>query len=342
MRVTMGRVAGLLFLVGSATTVVAIALPHSPQADIAGFWGIAIGTALGAALLLGFSARLPNWLYPGVMVVGTAIVSLSLYFNGERHGGPPADNEVLYLWVALYSGYFFSRTKMIAQLIVIGGAYAGALLAIHPGQIGFTRWLITFSMVSVAASLVHALKLRNDQLVARLFEAARTDRLTGLANRQGFDERLELELARGRRTAQPIALILADIDYFKELNDRLGHQAGDAALSAVGQVAREIGRSIDTMARIGGDEFAAILPDTDALGAFDLAERLRREVAALPPGRREPLTMSFGVVEFPTHGQTAEGLIRAADDALYEAKRHGRDRGVVQQMAAPRRMLRAH
>jgi diguanylate cyclase (GGDEF)-like protein len=334
----MGHVAGVLFAFGAVTTIAAILLPHSAQADVSGFWALAAGTALGALLLLWLAERLPEPAYQGVMLLGTTIVSLSLYFNGERHGGPSADNEVLYLWVALYAGYFFTRTQMLVQLAAIGAAYAGALLAIHPGQIGFTRWLITVGMVSVAAGLVHLLKLRNEQLVARLFRAARTDLLTGLANRQGFNERLELELARGRRTGCPMALLLADIDGFKELNDRLGHPAGDVALSEVGAVARAVGRTIDTMARIGGDEFAAILPDTDAGGAFDLAERLRSEVAELRGVRDEPLTMSFGVVEFPLHGASAESLIRAADSALYQAKRLGRNRSVVMPVDASARM----
>lgn len=325
----MGRVAGLLYLAGSLTTVLAILLPHSPQADIGGFWAIAAGTAAGAALLLGSHRRLPPLTYQGLIAVGSLIVSLSVYFNGERHGGPAADNEVLYLWVALYSGYFFTRTQMAIQLAVIAVAYAGTLLAIDPGQIGFTRWLITVGMVSVAAALVHALKLRNDQLLARLHEAARTDLLTGLVNRQGFDERLELELARGRRIARPIALVLGDIDAFKELNDRFGHPTGDAALAAVGRAARRAVRSVDTMARIGGDEFAAILPDTDADGGFALAERLRAAVIELQHGADESLTMSFGVVEFPTHGQTCDSLIRAADRALYLAKDGGRNRSVA-------------
>lgn len=331
----MGRIAGLLFLVSSVMTVVAIIFPHSPKADLEGFWAIAAGTAVAATLLLGWSRRLPAWSYQAIMLLGSVIVALSLYFNGERHGGPAADNEVLYLWIALYSGYFFTRAQIIAQLVVVAGTYAAALLAIHPGQVGFTRWFITIGMVSVAGGLVHALKCRNDRLVARLFEAVRTDLLTGLMNRQGFDERFELELERGRRTAEPVSLVLADIDGFKELNDRFGHPAGDAALTAVGRLARDAGRKIDTMARIGGDEFAAILPATDTDGAFELAERLRDEVSDLRNGDGEPLTMSFGLVEFPVHGKTRETLIQAADRALYRAKELGRNRSVVHRVELP-------
>lgn len=325
----MGPVAGLLYLVGSLITVAAILFPHSPKADVEGFWFIAAGTAVAAAALLGSHEHLPAWVYQGVMALGTVIISLTIYFNGERLGGPAADNEVLYMWIALYSGYFFTRAQMIVQLVIVAAAYAVTLLVVHPGQIGYTRWFITMGMVALAGSLVHILKRRNDELVERLFEAVRTDLLTGLVNRQGFDERFELELERARRSAQPVALVLGDIDGFKELNDRLGHPAGDDALTAVGRLASGVVRAIDTMARIGGDEFAAILPATGTDGAFELAERLRDEVPRLRNGHGEPLTMSFGIVEFPIHGETRDALVQAADRALYEAKGLGRNCSVV-------------
>ncbi len=325
----MGHVAGLLYLVGAVITVAAIIFPHSPKADITGFWAIAAGVAVVAAVLLRWHERFPAWVYQVVMVLGTLTISLTLYFNGERLGGPAADNEVLYIWIALYSGYFFTRVQLTAQLAIVALAYAVTLLVVHPGQIGFTRWFITVGMVALAGGLVHVMKRHNDELVERLSEAVRTDLLTGLVNRQGFDERFELELERARRTGHPVALVLADIDGFKELNDRFGHPAGDVALTAVGRLAHEAGRTMDTMARIGGDEFAAILPATGTDGAFELAERLRDGVPQLQNGYAEPLTMSFGIVEFPLHGQTREALVRAADRALYEAKGLGRNRSVV-------------
>ncbi len=337
----MVRVAGLLFLAGSVMTVLAIAFPHSPEADVRGFWAIAAANAVVATLLLGWPERLPTWSYQAFMIFATLSISLSLYFNGERLGGPAADNEVLYLWIALYAGYFFTRTQMIAQLVVLAGAYAAALLLIHPGQVGFTRWFITVGMVSIGGSLVHRLKSRNDELVERLFEAALTDRLTGLVNRHGFDEQLELELERSRRTVQPVALVLADIDHFKQLNDRFGHPAGDAALIAVGQAAQDAVRKIDTMARLGGDEFALILPATPADGALEVAERMRGEIARLTNDAGDPLTMSFGIVEFPLDAGTGESLVQAADRALYRAKGLGRNQSVVHRAAIAGDILQA-
>ncbi len=326
---TMGRVAGWMFLAGSVTTVVSIVFPHSPKADIPAFWIMAAGTAVAATLLLGLSDRLPAWSYQGVMAAGSLLVALSLYFNGERRGGVAADNEVLFLWVALFSGYFFTRTQLIAQLAFASATYAVVLLAIHPGPVGFTRWFITIGMVSAAGSLVHVLKRRNDDLVARLSAAVSTDPLTGVANRQGFDERFDLELERSRRTSQPVAVILADIDSFKEINDRFGHPAGDAALVAVSRALQRGMRSIDTIARIGGDEFAAVLPGIGADDGSLIAERVRGEIAGLANAGGEPITMSFGIVEFPMHGSARETVIQAADRALYAAKAQGRNRCVT-------------
>jgi diguanylate cyclase (GGDEF)-like protein len=326
----MRRVAGLLYAAGSATTVAAIALPHSPKADIGGFWALAaLMAAVAWFLLRGPARRFSGWIFPAFMVLGSAIITLALYFNGERFGGPAADNEVLYLWIALYAGYFFSRIQLFVQLTVIASGYAMALLLIHPGQIGVTRWLITMGVVTVSANVVYALRRRNDQLVARLSEAARTDPLTGLVNRKGFDEALARELANATRAGRSLALLFCDIDNFKALNDRLGHPTGDAVLAAVGSVSLDLVRFGDTMARIGGDEFAAILPNTTGPGASDTAERLRRLVADAVNGEVGPIAMSFGVAVGCPHGKTSEDLIREADRALYEAKRLGRNRGVI-------------
>jgi len=157
-------------------------------------------------------------------------------------------------------------------------------------------------------------------------EAAFTDHLTGLANRRRFERQLEREVARVLRFERPFSLLMIDIDNFKNLNDTFGHDAGDDAIRRISRVLREGTRGIDLAARIGGEEFAVLLVETSQTGGLDVAERLRVAIKALetPSGGR--ITASFGVAECPTDAQTASGILKAADVALYEAKRNGRDR----------------
>jgi len=162
-------------------------------------------------------------------------------------------------------------------------------------------------------------------------EAAFTDHLTGLANRRRFERQLEREVARMERYGHPFSLLMIDIDNFKELNDGFGHDAGDEAIRRISKALREGTRGIDLAARIGGEEFAVLLVETRREGGFEVAERLRAAIKVLEiPGARH-ITASFGVAECPTDAQTAADVLKAADVALYEAKRNGRDRVVALQ-----------
>jgi diguanylate cyclase (GGDEF)-like protein len=160
-------------------------------------------------------------------------------------------------------------------------------------------------------------------------EAAFTDHLTGLANRRRFERQLEREVARMERYGHAFSLLMIDIDSFKDLNDSFGHDAGDDAIRRLSKVLREGTRGIDLAARIGGEEFAVLLVETSKEGGFEVAERLRAAIKVLeiPSARR--ITASFGVAECPTDAQTAADVLKAADVALYEAKRNGRDRVVA-------------
>src|SRR4026208_1013718 len=159
-------------------------------------------------------------------------------------------------------------------------------------------------------------------------EAAFTDHLTGLANRRRFERQLEREVGRVLRFERPFTLLMIDIDNFKTLNDTFGHDAGDDAIRRISRVLREGTRGIDLAARIGGEEFAVLLVETNQASGMQVAERVRVAIKDLevPSGAR--ITASFGVAECPTDAQTASGILKAADVALYEAKRNGRDRVV--------------
>ncbi|MEX2211554.1 MAG: GGDEF domain-containing protein [Gaiellaceae bacterium] len=182
-----------------------------------------------------------------------------------------------------------------------------------------------------AASLFvgHAvIALDNARLHRILERQALVDGLTGLANRRSAEAALGVEVARAVRFGDPLAVVMADLDNFKVVNDRYGHPAGDAVLREFAAVLEATVREIDEAARWGGEEFCLVLPGTDAAGAAALAERVRVAGAArtilTPEGAAVQVTASFGVAANPPYA-TAEELVAAADAALYEAKRAGKD-----------------
>ena len=164
----------------------------------------------------------------------------------------------------------------------------------------------------------------------RLEKLASTDALTGCLNRRGLGEALELELDRARRYNLAVSLLLADIDRFKQINDTRGHVAGDSVLRQIGELLRREARSVDIVARFGGEEFVVVMPETALHGAAIFAERLRRRIAArdfADPGE-DPLhmTVSIGLAAFPDdRAQSAESFVALADQALYRAKNEGRN-----------------
>jgi diguanylate cyclase (GGDEF)-like protein len=187
-----------------------------------------------------------------------------------------------------------------------------------------------------------ALAARNLQLAA-LSEQLRvlsvTDPLTGLANRRALDERLALEVALAARYHRELALVVLDLDRFKQTNDRCGHPAGDQILRAVAAVMSRERRAGDLVARQGGEEFAAILPHSDERAAAAWSERVRAAIATARPlnaAGLAPTTASFGVAAFEV-GMTPASLMEAADRALYRAKEAGRNQVAVEPRRARRR-----
>jgi diguanylate cyclase (GGDEF)-like protein len=173
--------------------------------------------------------------------------------------------------------------------------------------------------------------IENASLHATVERQAVTDELTGLANARAFRSILDREIERSRRFDSPLGLVMVDLDDFKQVNDRHGHQQGDEVLASVAAVLRDFSRDIDAPARYGGEELAVVLPQTDARGAAQLAERMREAVERLRVprvGGRGTLrvTASFGVASVPESAADREELVAAADAALYRAKRGGKNR----------------
>jgi diguanylate cyclase (GGDEF)-like protein len=185
-----------------------------------------------------------------------------------------------------------------------------------------------FAMVSYFVFMYQRLATASDNKLNLL---ATTDPLTGLFNRRYALETAMREAALFDRGSRALSYILADIDHFKLINDRLGHQAGDAALIAVSEALRSVARVQDVLARWGGEEFLFVLPDTPREGAADLAARIRDVVARLAPiPGIGPLTLTFGVSAQRKH-ETCDAAIARADKALYHGKRAGRNRVMLEQ-----------
>jgi len=225
---------------------------------------------------------------------------------------------------------------------------AVALTAVAAIAVGLS--LDRFTSFNVALHL--ALAVVVSQLLGRVLETsnrrafllelqmsrdARTDALTGVANRRAIDERATLELKRAERFGTPVAVIMSDLDHFKKINDRHGHYAGDGALRTVADALGGVVRQIDALGRWGGEEFIAVLPDTDAAAAVDVAERMRKVVqSATFTGIPEGITISLGVAAatVPEASPAAwAALVKEADDSLYRAKSEGRNRVAVRPSA---------
>jgi diguanylate cyclase (GGDEF)-like protein len=267
----------------------------------------------------------------------------SIYFGGEK----PLDTEVAdYLRLARrIAKEPPAAPAMDADLAALLAEARSPLLTrldqvvqMHQqdseSQLTRLQWLQRITLLVVLITLATEALLIFRPMVRRIARYARelkrlatVDALTGTFNRHHFVERGEVEISRAQRTGNPPAVLMIDADHFKQINDRFGHAGGDAALRALGQALRDSLRPTDVLGRIGGEEFAIVLPQTSREGAIRLAERLRGAIAGLTiefAGHTIPLTVSIGVATGKQSDLTA--LLRDADAALYQAKAAGRNR----------------
>src|ERR1700683_564428 len=220
---------------------------------------------------------------------------------------------------------FFSETasRMFIPLVSFGQTLG--VLALDSAKADAFRDGDQQSLESVAD--ICATAIQNAHYVDRVKQLAYLDGLTGIFNRRFFELRIMEELERARRYGTGMAVIMADIDQFKRLNDEFGHLLGDEVLRQVSSLFHQQLRKIDVVCRYGGEEFGIVLTQTNASHAVSVAEKLRRMVEQWQfPGVPQPVTVSAGVAAFPDHGTTRDELVRAADNGLYAAKQAGRNR----------------
>lgn len=213
--------------------------------------------------------------------------------------------------------------------LITGGAIAGMVL-IGKRDKGYWYNEEIRKLLLVYVGLT-ASALQRVRLIDITRRAAITDSLTGAYNRRFFDEMLKKQIALAKRRNEPLGLILADLDHFKNINDTYGHIAGDQALQQIASIMKNSIRSSDILSRYGGEEFVIIMPSIDISNAIKKAEGLRRHIESFQfqigsAGQPPQITISIGVSSFPDHGTEYETLIAAADLALYKAKKGGRNR----------------
>jgi diguanylate cyclase (GGDEF)-like protein len=206
--------------------------------------------------------------------------------------------------------------------LVVGGEVIGSVLLSRPAPYNEADEQRIDQSVSQAAPVLA--NLRN---LAIAEMRAATDGLTGLPNKRAVTDALQRLFAQAATVRAPLALLLLDLDHFKQINDQRSHQVGDQVLANVGAVLRTALRDLDFVGRNGGEEFAILLPDTGIPAALNIAERVRAAIAEMTlPGTDVAVTVSIGVALFPDHASTPDRLERLADAALYVAKRQGRNR----------------
>ncbi len=301
------RVAATLELTGAAAIASVLPLRHWPPAARMVLLGVIAAAALLAGLRATVGSRLPRWSLQVDVALGTIFVTGASAASAREHVGLAN----LYLLVVLFAVLYLPLRSALVHAAAAGVAF-GVVLALSPppGEVPALAWLAVFATAAVLGAVVLG-------LVSVLRVAAQEDPLTGLPNRRSWDERLGEELERARRAGTALSVAMADLDGFKQVNDRLGHDAGNLLLQDLARSWRiVIGGGGDFLARLGGDEFGLLAPGSDEIAVRQLTRRLADTLPAA-------VTASIGVATW-NGTESASDLLRRADQAMYEAKRRRR------------------
>lgn len=224
------------------------------------------------------------------------------------------------------AGFHETRSEMCLPLVFVGEKLG--VIALDSAQKDAFEADDVQPLEAVADICAGA--IQNANYFDRVKQLAYVDGLTGIHNRRFFEMRIGEELERAARFQGRMAVIMVDIDLFKQLNDEFGHLLGDEVLRSVAIVLKQQLRKVDMVCRFGGEEFAIVLPETSGENAATVAEKLRRHIANFPfAGVPRPVTISCGVADYPLHGTSRDEVMAAADAALFRAKRTGRNRVVT-------------
>jgi diguanylate cyclase (GGDEF)-like protein len=334
----MARTFGTLFLVAAAVGGLSLIVGSNGNRDDS-----VLAVVSGVALLVGSGLfvvyrRTPLWAFQVVMVIGSAMIAAA---TAGGSTGAEGGYAVFYVWVVLLAFLFFPFPAAVAQAVFAALSY-GVVLIARDTEFAFNFELGLVAVSGAAGAVVGMLRSRVETLAMNLASQAHTDPVTAIANRRSFESRFDFELLTADQTGRALSLVICDLDRFKAVNDELGHEEGDAALRLAATTIAGAVRSVDIVFRLGGEEFAVLLPNTEALEAFAVAERLRLAIRDAFMDHEVPVTVSCGVATRAAEGIDRMALLRAADHALYHAKRAGRDRTVTHDPAVDHQSLPAN
>ncbi len=282
------------------------------------------GTTYTAGVLLAIGGwvcwrhpeRIPDrfWAYAPVAAV-LVIAGLNLITKDSSAGG-----QLFFLWPTLYAATFLPQRLLCIVLGCVLVAESVLVFSLEPASEAAADAAGLMTALTMASIIIIGLRRRLDALLDSLESQALEDQLTGLANRRAFDRDIGHAVTRARRTKEPLSLLTIDVDHFKAVNDTQGHAAGDLALRTVASVLREVARESDVVARIGGDEFVALLINCDIAGARRVGVSLQTALSRAPGVPVRSLTLSIGAATMPHDADSVESLSIASDAALYDAK----------------------
>ena len=316
-------VAVAMFVLGSATLLATLPLPDPNTSDHPAIRIIAGLLALGAIVVW---TLLPGrrWIARVTVIYGILLVSALMAVTRPIEATP-----FFYLWPMVFSAYFCSRREVAADLVLMWVTLGLALFVWSVDPMKPVLFMGVGVSVTLTTVVVKLLADHVTMVIRQLATAADTDYLTGLLNRRAFDAEFRRQCDRAERSGLELALAMFDLDHFKQVNDRHGHAVGDQVLRDFAVLLERELRGGDTLARVGGEEFAVVLFGVDLDDAVAFAERIGRELQTRGTGETPPLSASAGVAALSEREPTPEALLLAADRALYAAKTAGRRRVAV-------------
>jgi diguanylate cyclase (GGDEF)-like protein len=312
-----------MFALGSATLLAILPMPDPNTSDHPAI-RIVAGLSIAGAVFVWLLRPGRRWVSRIAVVYGILLVSALMAVTRPIEATP-----FFYLWPMVFSAYFCSRREVAADLTLMWATLGLALFIWSHDPMKLGMFIAVGVSVTLTTLVVKLLADHVSAVIRQLMRAADTDYLTGLRNRRAFDVEFRRQCDRSRRGETPLALALFDLDHFKQVNDRHGHAAGDRVLCDFATLLERELRGGDTLARVGGEEFAVVLFGVGLDDGVAFAERIGHELRKRSAAEGPALSASAGVAALSTEQATPESLLLVADRALYAAKAAGRRRVAV-------------